>query len=207
MVAAVSEQFDLLLPLIEGLHGAAQRERFMAGLIARTQARHGVMIIRLANAGAGDAGLVLHRAAPRAHGEPHVDIDRLRAIGLPDGANLRSDRVYATEEMLDFNDRAALTRQRAVIEDMGMRHARWMRVTVEHVGEAMILLTRQREDFSSSAVATLSSLAPFLRAALRALAAAAEDNILQAMAQGALARLGIGQIALDETARVMVADS
>lgn len=210
MVAAISEQFDLLLPLIEGLRDAAQRERFLAGLVARTQAWRGVMVMRLANAGAnagaGDARTVLQTAALRAADDPPIDIDRLRALGLPASAALRPDRVYATEEMLNFDDSGALAQQRAALTAMGIRHARWMRVAVDQVGEATILLTRQREDFTASAVVTLSGLAPFLRAALRSFAAASEERLQRAMAQWALARLGIGQIALDDTARVMSAD-
>lgn len=206
MVAAIFEQFDLLLPLIEGLRDAAQRERFLAGLVARTQARRGVMIMRLANAGASDARTVLQIAAPRAADDPPIDIDRLRALGLPASAALRPDRVYAAEEMLNFDDNDALAQQRAVLTAMGIRHARWMRVVVDQVGEVTILLTRQREDFTASAVVTLSGVAPYLRAALRAFAAASEERLQRAMAQRALARLGIGQIALDETARVMAAD-
>jgi DNA-binding CsgD family transcriptional regulator len=207
MVAAVSEQFDLLLPLIEGLRDAAQRERFLFGLVARTQARRGVMVIRLANAGARDARTVLQTAAQRALDDPPIDIDRLHDLGLPAYAALRPDRVYATEEMLNFDDSDALAQQRALIGAMGIRHARWMRVTVDQVGEVTILLTRQREDFTASAVVTLSGLAPYLRAALRGFSAASEERLQRVMAQRALTRLGIGQIALDDTARVMAADS
>ncbi|NJO13798.1 MAG: LuxR family transcriptional regulator, partial [Rhizobiales bacterium] len=131
MVAAISEQFDLLLPLIEGLRDAAQRERFLAGLVARTQARRGVMVIRLANAGAGEARILLQTAAPRAVDDPAIDIDRLRDLGLSSSAALRPDRVYATEEMLNFDDGDALAQQRAVLAAMSIRHARWMRVAVD----------------------------------------------------------------------------
>lgn len=206
MVAATTEQLDLLLPLIEGFGDAPPWERFMAGLLGRTQARRAVLMVHLAKAGTSDARSVWQVAAPRANDDPPINIDRLLELRLP-AAALRPDRVYATEEMLNFDDNAALAAQQAAIGTLGIRHARWMRVVVDQVGEATILLTRQREDFSSSAVATLSSTAPFLRAALRAFVGMAEERLLRVMAQAALARLGIGQIALDETARVMAADT
>jgi DNA-binding CsgD family transcriptional regulator len=108
--------------------------------------------------------------------------------------------------MLNFDDSDALAQQRATIAAMGIRHARWMRVAVDQVGEVTILLTRQREDFTASAVVTLSGLSPYLRAAFRGFAAAAEERLQRVMTQRALTRLGIGQIALDEAARIMAAD-
>lgn len=82
-----------------------------------------------------------------------------------------------------------------------------MRVSIDRLADAWILLTRDREDFSSGAVATLSSTAPYLRAALRAFLAMAEEQMARTMAQETLARLGIGQVALDETARVLLSDA
>lgn len=206
MVAVLNEQFDLLLPLIEGFGEGPPWNRFMSGLVARMQARQGVMAVRLANAPHSDARSVWNVAAPRAAGDPPIDLDRLPALGLAATAMLRPDRVYAIDEMLNFDDPATLARQRAELGALGIRHARWMRVVVDQVGEATILLTRQREDFSATAAATLSATAPYLRAALCAGAAAAEALLLRNMAQATLARLGIGQVALDETARVMAAD-
>jgi DNA-binding CsgD family transcriptional regulator len=68
------------------------------------------------------------------------------------------------------------------------------------------VLVRLREDFSAAAVATLSAIAPHLASALRMLVALNAQRLQAALAQSALARLGIGQIALDAGGRVMAAD-
>lgn len=207
MATAINAQLDLFLPLVEGIREAPQWRQFMAALLARTHARHGVLYITLANAPADHAPTVLQLAAPRAVEDPAIDIEALQRLELHPHGALRPGRVYALEEMLDFDDKAVLEHQRSALVAMGIRYGRWMRVTVDNVADAWILLAREREDFSSSAVATLSSTAPYLRAALRAFVAISGERLARIMAQATLARLGIGQVALDEDARVMAADA
>jgi hypothetical protein len=207
MATAINAQLDLFLPLVEGIREAPQWRQFMAALLARTHARHGVLYITLANAPADHAPTVLQLAAPRAIEDPAIDIEALLRLELHPHGALRPGRVYAVEEMLDFDDKAVLEHQRSALVAMGIRYGRWMRVTVDNVADAWILLAREREDFSSSAVATLSSTAPYLRAALRAFVAISGERLARIMAQATLARLGIGQVALDEDARVMAADA
>lgn len=207
MPTAITEQLDLFLPLVEGIREAPQWRQFMAALMARTHARHGVLFITLANAPADHEPTVLRLAAPRAVEDRAIDIDALLRLGLHPHGSLRPGRVYAIEEMLNFDDKAVLEHQRQALIAMGIRYGRWMRVTVDTIADAWILLAREREDFSSSAVATLSSTAPYLRAALRAFVAISGERLARMMAQATLARLGIGQVALDEAARVMAADA
>lgn len=207
MSAAITQQLDLFLPLVEGIREAPQWRQFMAALLARTHARHGVLYIALANAPADHEPTVLQLAAPRAVQDRPIDIDVMANLGLHPHGSLRSGRVYAVEEMLDYDDRAVLEHQRAVLNAMGIRHGRWMRVTVDNVADGWIMLTREREDFSSSAVATIASTAPYLRAALRAFVAMSGERLARIMAQATLEKLGIGQVALDESARVMAADA
>ncbi|PXW77552.1 DNA-binding CsgD family transcriptional regulator [Blastomonas natatoria] len=207
MIIEMSRQDDIFLPLVEGIREVEQWQRFLAALMARTQARHAVMLIAQANASSEDEPSFLHLAAPRAAHDPVIDRDLLHDIGLRSFRSLRPGRVYAIEELLDHDDPATRDRQRAMLDAQGIRFGRWMRVTVDRLTDAWILLTREREDFSSAAVATLSSTAPYVRAALRAFMALSEEQLARAMAQATLQRLGIGQIALDHSARVMVADA
>lgn len=207
MPSAINQQLDLFLPLVEGIREAPQWRQFMSALMARTHARHGVLFITLTNAPADHAPTVLQLAAPRAVEDRAIDIDALLRLDLHPHGSLRPGRVYAVEEMLNFDDKAVLEHQRRALIAMGIRYGRWMRVTVDTIADAWILLAREREDFSSSAVATLSSTAPYLRAALRAFVAISGERLARIMAQATLARLGIGQVALDEAARVMAADA
>lgn len=206
MAIAIAEQNDLLLPLVEGIRDTSQWRQFMANLLAQTNAQRGVLFIAPAGAPADTQPLIVQIAAPRSVKEPAIDIDTLTRLKLhPEGA-LRPGRVYAVDEVLNYDNPAQAANQRAALGELGIRHGRWMRVLAEHVADAWILLTREREDFGASAVATLSSVAPYVRAALRSWASISEERLLRIMAEASLARLGVGQLALDETGRVMVAD-
>lgn len=207
MTFAVGDQQELFLPLIEGVCETPPWGLFLRNLVARTYARRAFLIVTLANAMSTQAPMILHASAPRAAGEPPLDLERIASLGLHPYGTLRPGRVYAIDDMLDFSDRARLGAQREALDAMGIRYGRWLRITAGGVAEASILLVREREDFSSRAVAVLSALGPHLAAALRTLVALSGQRLQVAMAQAALARLGVGQIALDETARVMAADA
>src|SRR5512139_1533724 len=207
MAATIADQIDLFLPLVEGACETPPWVQFMTALLARTQARRGVLFISLANAPPDHGPTVLQLAAPHAIQQSPIDIERLMDLGLHPYGLLRPGRVYAVDEMLDFDDKEVLAHQRAVLNSMGIRYGRWLRISADRVADAWILLTRERDDFSASAVATLSAIGPYLRAALGAFMALSEQRLLRIMAQATLGRLGIGQVALDDTARVMAADS
>lgn len=201
-----ADQRELFLPLIEGIHESPPWGVFLRNLVARTYARRAFLIITLANAGPRQEPTVLHVAAPRAAQEPPLDFRRLAALGLHPYGQLRPERVYALDEMLDYDTPGRAAAQREVLDGLGMRYGRWLRVAARGVADAWIVLAREREDFSASAVATLTAIAPQLAVALRTLVALAEQRLLAAMGQDALARLGLGQIAFDATGRVMAAD-
>lgn len=201
----VNEQ-DLFLPLVEGFAETPPWSAFMTALVARTGARHAVLFIALANAPADHEPTILHLAAPRAVQEPKIDIAALFQLGLHPYGSLRPGRVYAMDEMLNFDDAKVLSHQRSVLHAMGIRYGRWLRVSADGIADAWILVTRERDDLSASAVATLSAIGPYLRAALRAYVVLCEQRLLRIVAQTALSRLGVGQVALDESARIMGAD-
>lgn len=206
MALLPAEQADLFLPLFERIGEDRQWETFLGALVARTQARRAVMIITPALGAAGAAPRIVQHAATRAAHEPPVDLDALTALGLQPLGTLRAGRVYALEEMLDHDDPAHLAHQRGALAARGIRFARVMRVAGEGAAEACVLLLREREDFTASAAALLSSAAPYLRAALKALGVLAGERQARSMAEAALVRLGIGQVALDAGARVIGAD-
>lgn len=199
------DQRELFLPLVEGIHESPPWRTFMRNLVARTYARRGLLIIRLANAMPDQAPTVLQFTAPRAAEEPPLDLQQLTDLRLHPYGQLRPDRVYALDEMLDFNDREQLALQRKALEDMGIRYGRWLRISAG-TADAWVVLSREREDFSASAVAALSAIAPLFASALRARVKLAEQHLQAEMAQRALDRFGVGQIAFDRDGRVMAAD-
>lgn len=199
------DQRELFLSLIEGIHEDPPWHAFMTNLVARTQARRGLLVIKLANAMPDQPPTALQFTAPRAAHEPPLDLQLLANQRLQPLGQLRPDRVYALDEMLDFNDRQQLSRQRETLDTLGIRYGRWLRISAG-TADAWVILTREREDFSAAAVAVLTALAPHFGSALRARVKLAEQQLLAEMAQVGLAKLGIGQLALDRDGRVMAAD-
>lgn len=206
MAFAYADQQELFLPLIEGVYEDPPWSTFMRNLVARTYARRAFLIIAPANAAATQEPTIIHVSAPRAVAEPPLDVYRIAALNLHPYGALRPGRVYAIDEVLSFDDPAMLQFQRDSLNDMGIRFGRWLRITAGGAGEAWILLVREREDLSSAAVATLAAIGPHLSAALRVFEAISQQRLLSAMSQRALGKLGVGQIALDESGRVMAAD-
>lgn len=201
-----ADQRELYLPLVEGIHESPPWGLFLRNLVARTSARHAFIVITLAKAPPDEEPTAIHAAAPRAADEPPLDFRRFNALRLHPHGALRPGRVYNLDEMLDFDDRQQLAHQRAELERMGVRYGRWLRVSASGAADAWLVLVRHREDFSASSSAVLSTIAPHLGAALRTLAALIELRLQAAMAHAALGRIGVGQLALDASGRVMAAD-
>lgn len=200
-----ADQRELFLPLVEGLHESPPWGTFMRNLLARTNARRAFLIIALANAMPTQEPTVLQFTAPRAANEPPLDFRRIVALRLYPYGHLRPERVYSLEDVLDYDDPAHLVEQRASLDDMAIRYGRWLRISAG-AADAWIFLVREREDFTATAVATLSGIAPHLAAALRAQVTLGERVLQARLAQHTLARIGVGEVALDRDGRVMAAD-
>ena len=200
-----ADQRELFLPLIEGIAENPPWGTFMRNLAARTYARRAFLIITLANAMPTQEPTVLHFAAPRAAREPPLDFRRIAGLRLHPYGQLRPERVYNLEEMLDFDDPGHLAAQRAALDEMGIRFGRWLRISAG-TADAWLLLVREREDFTAAAVATLSAIAPLFAVALRARVERAEQALQTAMAHHALGVIGVGQLAFDRDGRIMAAD-
>lgn len=207
MSISVTYQRELALPLIEGIHESPPWGGLMRELVARTYARRAYLVINLANAGVDQTPSIVQLAAPRAMADPPLEYRRIVELELhPQGA-MRPLRVYSLDEMLDYGRSERLASQRLALQEMGIHYARFLRVAAGGAADARMLLVREREDFSAAAVATMSAIAPHLTAALKTLAALIEQRLQVALAQSALQRLGIGQMAFDATGRVMAADA
>jgi DNA-binding CsgD family transcriptional regulator len=206
MALTSADQRELYLPLIEGIHETPPFGLFMRNLVARTGARRAFLVLTMANAAPDQVPAVINISAPRATEEPPIDYRQLHALKLHPFGAMRPERVYTLDEMLDYSDRAQLETQRAALDDMGIRYGRWLRVRAGGAADAWLVLARLHEDFSASAVVAMAAIAPHLAVALRTLVALTEQNLQANMAQSALARLGVAQIAFDADARVMAAD-
>ncbi len=197
---------DINVSLIEGVEESPPFATFLRQLAARTGARRAAMVVSLAGTSPEQAPKILHVAAPGDPTKPTIDLEQLAALGLPPVGMLRPNRVYAIDELLDFDQPAVLVRQRKVLDEIGVRYGRWIRLSTDGIADAWIIVAREYEDFSSSAVSALSATAQPLAAALRMFAALSGYRLQAAMAHSALDKLGIGQVALDQNGRVMAAD-
>jgi len=201
-----ADQRELFLPLIDGIHDNPPWAAFLRNLVARTYARRAFLVIVLANAPADQAPTVLQVTAPGAADEPALDIRRLESLGLHPHSRMRPERVYSLDEMLDYDRPEQLARQRTALNEIGIRYGRWLRVTAPGAADAWLVLAREREDFSASAVSTMAMIAPHLAAALRTFCALAAQRLQTALAEDALAHIGVGQVAFDAAGHVMAAD-
>lgn len=201
-----ADQRELFLPLIDGIHENPPWSAFMRNLVARTYARRAFMLIQLANAPADHEPTVLHIAAPRAAHEPPLEFRQIFGLGLHPFGRLRPERVYSLDEMLDHDRPDQRARQRAVLDEIGVRYGRWLRIAAPGAADAWLVLVREREDFTASAVSTLSAIAPHFAAALRTFCALVAQRLQTALAQAALEHIGVGQLAFDAAGRVMAAD-
>lgn len=206
MAILPADQAELFLPLFEGIGEARQWEGFLDRLVPRTQARNAALLIASTPPLPENGPLIVSRSSDRAGNEREFDPQILKALGLQPFETLRVGRVYALEELLDHDDPVRREGQRAALAARGCGYARLMRVACEAGTHAVLILIREREDFSAAAAALLSAAAPYLRAALAAAAVLDRERMARSYAQEALARLGIGQIALDAGARVIAAD-
>lgn len=201
-----ADQRELFLPLIDGIHDNPPWGAFLRNLVARTYARRAFLVIVLANAPADQAPTVLQVTAPRAASEPPLDMTRLDNLRLHPHGRMRPERVYSLDEMLDYDRPEQLANQRAALAEMGIRYGRWIRITAPGAADAWLVLAREREDFSASAVSTMSMIAPHFAAALRTFCALVAQRLQAALAEDALARIGVGQLAFDAAGHVMAAD-
>jgi DNA-binding CsgD family transcriptional regulator len=205
MAFLTSDSRELFQPLVEGIFETPPWGTLMHNLLARTQAQRGLLILHASDALEGQKPEILSFIAQHAPARSPINTARLARLRLVPLERLRAGRVYALDEMLDFSDPAQAQRQREALKDLGIPHGRWLRTSAAGA-DAWIILAKERDDFTAAAGAILSALSPLLAIALRARFGLARQQCQTDMAQAALVRLGIGQIALDGSARIIAAD-
>lgn len=187
-------QTDLVLDLWRGLAGQAGWAPFLTGLLARTGADRVHLLTpqgsqRLARMGHGQAG------------DPAQELAGLdQALPL-----LRPGRVYALDELRDFDSKRHRAAQDKLLAAAGITDARVMRIA-SGGGAAWLILLSELRPFAAADSALLSGLAPVVEVALVHVAALAGWQRRAEAAEGSLARLGIGQAVVDAAGAVLAAD-
>jgi DNA-binding CsgD family transcriptional regulator len=204
MALASTDERDLLLPLYNGIHEDPLWQTFLRRLQMRTEARYACLIVQ----GGGQTRPALRRVVKSgmAGSSDTFDIGRLGNLGLPNYGMLRPNRVYSLEELLIFDDDAAAQRQRQALAEANVADARCIRVPVGEHG-IWVFLLHDRREFTAADSALLSAIGPHLGAALGTLLEIDALRLRAAMAEDALAAIGVGQAAFDAEGRVVAADA
>ena len=187
----------IVLALVAGAREEPPWRGFLRALAGRTGADEVVLNLLPAPNGIADTMRFSSRVDVA---EPWADWDALYMLPVQE---LRMARVYALDELLNYNALEDLERQKSVLAGHNIAFARLIRFAVPGAGSGAITLTSARQEFRAADSSLLSLLAPF------AGQAAAQFLALQSMrrevrvAQAAMARFGIAAFALDNAARVV----
>jgi DNA-binding CsgD family transcriptional regulator len=203
MAVSSSDERDLLVPLVEGIHERPLWDTFLKRLLARTRATRIALVVRFA-AAQGIEPLIRQASANPALPEP--DFVRFATLGLiPFGAQ-RRNRVYALEEMLNYDNPEARGAQRKFLSESQVADARFIRAAARGEHDLWLVLLHERIEFGAGDSALLTGIAPYLAASLHSLIELTMLRERLAMAEDTLALLGIGQAALDREGHVVATD-
>lgn len=199
-----SDERDLILPLFAGVDEHPLWDTFLHRLLARTRASKICMLLRPA----GEIGPPRFQRVivPRGEKALPLDIEAFSDAGLLPYASLRPNRVYSLDETIMMNSADSARRQREMLVQADITHARFMRIPARTEDDIWLILLRDLHDFGASVGALLSALAPHIALALSQLFESAKLRLRTAMAEEALAMLGVGQAAFDAEGRVIAAD-
>lgn len=187
-------QTALILDLFRGLAGDAGWYPFLHGLLARTGADRVYLLAPQGRFRVARAGHV-QAADP---GQELAGLDH--ALGL-----LRPARIYALDELRDFDSKARRAVQDKALVQAGIADARVLRIGAA-AGTAWLILLSELRSFAAADSALLSGLAPAIEIALAQLAVMETWQRRASAAEGTLKRLGIGQAVLDEAGTILAAD-
>ena len=200
MALTSTDERDLLLPLAEGIREDPVWETFLRRLLARTRAQQVCMLLRTRDSAHLSPSLRRVSARPS---DPIPDFARLNELGLIPLAAMRPARVYSLQETISVKEDDLRQKQRAALADAQIAQARFARIRSRDEHEAWLVITHQRQDFGAGDSVLLSGLAPHLAIALDTLAATDNLRLRAAMAEDALALLGVRQGALDREGRLV----
>ena len=204
-LASSLDQRDLSLSIATGIHEDPPWTSLARSLATRTRADHVLIATRLGKA-------VRHASFSREgpmllQGDVNpVDWPSFIAAFTNLGKPLRAGRVYAVDELFALDRPDVLAAQHDWLAHNGIASARLVRIAAHKGADATVVLAKRRDEIQAAAVAMLSNLVPHLMAALHSLEAIAKQRVAQDLAEAALSRLGIGQIAFDDDGTILSAD-
>lgn len=198
MVLASGYQNDLLLPLMTGAVEAVPFATFLERLRARVSVLSASIVLR-----AGDgrdpvdffAGPDLRQFAHELHLNDLNLIDRSRYD------RLRPGRVYSGDEF-DDHDPLRKARRKRDMRKLGLVDERVVRVLDEPSASAWLIIASERPCTAADS-AVLSSLSPYVAAALRGFLQSEHQKLADVLNARSLDRARCGWIVFDKTAKVL----
>lgn len=201
MALTPTDETNLLLPLFDGLFEQPLWETFLRRLAQRTRADRVQMT--LSNLAApGEMPLRRRVLADRLADDP----GELEVFNTATYAVLRPNRVYALDEIRDF-DRA----DARAIQDEGLRvarigDARLIRIAGRGELNLWIVLLHERQSFGAADSALLTALAPAVTTMLALFSAIGGLRLRAEAARDTLALLGVEQAVLDSSGHPLPID-
>jgi DNA-binding CsgD family transcriptional regulator len=207
MALGSTDERDLLLPLLTGIDEDPLWDTFLRRLLARTRAQRLHLFIRPG----GMVGTPPVQRTIRAHGYVRsagfFNLETFSEEGLLPFASLRPQRVYSLEETTLPESPDAIGRQRAALDAASVAHARFIRIVAPGGHDAWLILLHDRLDFEAGDSALLSALAPHIALALAMMMELRGLRLRAAIAEDALALIGVGQAVFDIDSQVVSADA
>lgn len=203
MLLSSPAEHDLLLALHRGLFDPGSRQVFVDLLRQYTGASAAWLEMRF---GETTPMRSLMSVSSDRDATAGLDASRPWPDGLMAIKALRPNRVYALQELFEPDVHKDPQAHRETLRSAGLADARVLRVTSRDGHDAVLMVTSARTPFDARDAALLSALGPHVRLALETTSRQAIQDGRLAMAEQALARLGIGQVALDANGRVVLAD-
>ena len=143
---------DLVLTLFENRNPAAPWDMFLRRLLARTGAERILIDV--------DDSLALPVRATAERGKFPLADEELSAIGALSIEALRANRVYALEELLDFDNQDRRHEQDALLAKAGIGDARFMLAADGGGPSVRLVLLHSRRAFGAEDSALMTSLGP-----------------------------------------------
>lgn len=203
MALTSQDETDLILPLFRGMDEDPPFSTFLERLRRRTGAEHVSLVFRQHKAPMDQeaeffAGTDINRML-RESGD-----EAIHTIARSHHDRLRPGRVYATAEFVD-HDPAYRARHEAGLKRIGIRDERVVRIVGEDNLNVLLIMARADECTAADS-ALLSSLTPYVAAAIRNFVSMESLRVSSVMAAEGLGRSGVGWILFDRDARVLAID-
>lgn len=187
--------------LYEGMFAAPPWHGFLHILLARTGADRCYFRIVSEQPDALTCRAIAHGFE---EGRGDASAEELAALGDL-ASTLRPNRVYALEELLDFDRADARRRQQELLRQVRIGDARLMRIP-SGKSVAWLIVLHERPTFGAADSALLTNLAASVACVVEQWAALTKLRLRVAAAEGALERLGIAQAVLDANGHIFTSD-